>query len=134
MGHGLRDRFHELVDKEPVDPVPHELANPALAPPTLREQIQQSIRSELSLLAEDRGLESFDEADDFEEDEPEADPLTAYEMVMMTPESDETLDGPAEPAATEAETPPASDTSDPASGSPEPSEEAEKQADPPPAP
>lgn len=90
----FRTRFREAAGStDPVDPMPHELANPDLAPPTIRETIQQAIRSELSIIAEDRGLESFQDADDFTEDDPEVDPLTIYEQALLVPENDETLDG-----------------------------------------
>lgn len=120
----FRSRFRAMIDKEAVDPMPHELAGPELAPPTLREQIQNAIRSEISLIAEDRGLESFDEADDFEEDDPEADMLTAYQMVLMTPENDEDLEGaPPERPQDAPDSPPSPDTPAPPSDAPGASEE-----------
>ncbi len=106
---GLRDDKRAEVDKEKVDPMPHELMHKAFAPPTLREQIQEGIRSALSLQAETHGYESFEDADDFELDEAEADPLTIYEQVMMEPETDESLDGapesPPKPSAEDTPTP-----------------------------
>ncbi len=90
---GFRDRFHARVTKSVVDPMPHELASPEYRPPTLREQIQNAIRSEMSIIAQDRGLETFEEADDFTEDDPEAMPPTIYEQALMGPENDESLDG-----------------------------------------
>ncbi len=86
--------------------MPHELASPECAPPTLREQIQTAIRTELSIAREDLGFESFEDADDFEEEDPEADPLTIYEQVLMVPEVEESLDGSeASETAAEAGTP-----------------------------
>ncbi len=89
----FRERFRAAQGFDKSDPMPHELMSPELAPPTLREQIQNSIRSELSILAQDRGLESFEEADDFEEEDGEADMLSAYQIVLMNDESDESLEG-----------------------------------------
>ncbi len=91
---GFRDSFHARVTKSVVDPMPHELAHPELRPPSLRQQIQDAIRSEMSIIAQDRGLETFEEADDFEEEDREAEPLTIYEQALMVPENDESLDGP----------------------------------------
>ncbi len=121
---GFRDRFRNSVQKEPVDPLPHELAHPELRPPTLREQIQTAIRSEISLAAEAKGYDTFDQADDFQEDDPDHQALTAYEMVLMTPENDETLDGPPpEPAAAGSPDPAPSPGTPPSPGPPGPSEE-----------
>ncbi len=90
---GFRDRFNARRSPSPVDPMPHELANPDYRPLTLREQIQNAIRSEMSIVAQDRGLETFEEADDFEEEDPEEQLSTIYEQVLMTDESAESLDG-----------------------------------------
>ncbi len=125
---GFRDRFRDRpAQKETADPIPNELCRPETAPPTLREQIQTAIRSEMSLAAENAGFESFDQADDFEEDDPDHLALTAYEMVLMTPEVPETLDGaeegpptppPEDPLAT-----PGPTTTPPGKDAPEPAEE-----------
>lgn len=96
----FRTRFREARDQEVVDPHPHELMTPDTAPPTLQEQIKSAIRSEISLIAEAKGFESFEDSDDFSEDDPEADQLTIYEQVLMTPETDESLDGEATPTGT----------------------------------
>ncbi len=121
---GFRDEFRERVTKEAADPTPHELSHPELRPPTLREQIQTAIRSEISLAAEAKGYDTFDQADDFEEDDPDHTALTAYEIVLMTPETDETVDGPPpEPAAAGSPDPAPTPGTPPPSGPPGPSEE-----------
>ena len=103
----FRDFFRNRPrDREVPDPIPHELSGPALAPPTIRETIQQTIRSELSIIAQDRGLESFEDADDFSEVDAEADLLTPYEAVLMVPEDGESVDGEEDlPKGTPAPTP-----------------------------
>ncbi len=113
---GFRDRFHARRTKSAVDPMPHDLASPEYRPPTIREQIQAAIRSELSIRAQDAGLETFEEADDFEEVDPEDFGMTIYEQALMTPENDETLDGSPEPVESTEPDPaptPATDTPEP---------------------
>jgi len=86
--------FRDRVNPGEVpNPIPHELAHKDFRPPTLREQIQTAIRSEFSIQAEANGLDTFEEANDFELDDEDADPLTIYEQVLMVPETEETLDG-----------------------------------------
>lgn len=89
---GLVDQYGvavkaELTEdgKEVGDPTP-------LAPPahlrrsmTMAEQIQQMVRREISLRAEDAGFESFEEAEDFEVDDDPPDPHTPYEAVFDPP-------------------------------------------------
>lgn len=48
------------------DPVPHELHTGTRAAESLKEVIQRYVRNEISKAAQDRGSESFEEADDFE--------------------------------------------------------------------
>ncbi len=113
---GFRDRFHKARTKSKVDPMPHDLASPEYRPPTIREQIQNAIRSEMSIRAQDAGLETFEEADDFEEVDPEDFGMTIYEQALMTPENDESLDGspdPVESTEPDAAPSPATDTSEP---------------------
>lgn len=88
----FRTRFREARDQEVADPIPHELSHPDYAPPTLQQQIKAAIRTEISLAAEARGYETFEDSDDFSEDDPEQDQLTIYEKVLMVPENDEVLD------------------------------------------
>lgn len=81
-------QIRALLDEkgsEVGDPVP-------MAPPlhlqrrlTMAEQIQQMIRREVSLRAQDMGLETFEEAEDFDVDDDPADPHTPYEAVFDPP-------------------------------------------------
>ncbi len=112
----FRTRFRLAHDAEVVDPVPHDLMNEKYAPPTIREQIQEAIRDTMSEQARHNGFETFEEANDFEEEDPEADPLTIYEMALMADENEETLDG-SETEAPESDSKP-SDEATPASDTP----------------
>lgn len=58
----------------------------------MKEQVQQAIRSELSLQQMNNGYESFEEADDFDIDDPEDLPISSYEdeanLELMPPDPD----------------------------------------------
>lgn len=54
----------EIPDQTPVEWPPH-----IKAPETLAQQIQRLVRVEVSRVAEQAGLETFDEADDFDVDD-----------------------------------------------------------------
>lgn len=70
----------KIVDgKEVLDSTPVEVPLHWKRPPSLRDQIKQYVRSELSSQASEEGFDSFEEADDFEVDE-DPDPLSAYEL------------------------------------------------------
>lgn len=92
---------------EVPDPTPVEAALQP-APLSLREEMRRFIKQELSAQAENNGMETFEESDDFEvEDEPDF--TTGYTVnELVDPELEGTdLDG--DPAAdtTEPLTPPA---------------------------
>lgn len=53
-------------------------------PLSIQEEIRRFVRQELSQQAEAEGNETFDEADDFEEEDPDIIPLTHHEVVAMT--------------------------------------------------
>lgn len=74
------DRGRELPDSTPLA-VPLNWKRP----PSLQEMIKQHIRTEMSLSAQDQGMESFEEADDFDVDE-DPDPLSQYELREMAEE------------------------------------------------
>lgn len=76
----------EKVDPKPME-VPVELARPL----TMREEMQAFIRRELSRAAQNNGVPTFEEEDDF--DMPEAEWASPYELQDLIPENDETLDG-----------------------------------------
>lgn len=76
----------EFVDwKEYPDPTPVEIPVHMKRPPTLQEQIQMFVRTELSRRADEVGLETFEEADDF--DVGDSDDLASpYEISEMADE------------------------------------------------
>ena len=90
------------LDVTPVE-VPLEFRNP----PSIKEELQRYVRYEISRIGQEEGYESFQEADDLEEeDEPEW--TSQYEVVDMEPESEESLDGTSTPPTAEAGEEPAS--------------------------
>lgn len=94
------ERGRELPDDTPVEAPLHWRR-----PPSLREMIQQHIRTEMSRQAMDSGFESFEDADDFDVPDPDPDPLSVYELREMQEEmprarlSQEEPAAPAKPAA-----------------------------------
>lgn len=100
----IRECQHELVDGKPLEP-PTGLNRPL----TIREQIQMALRQELSAQAEANGFGTFDEENDFEDDDGEAVMLSGLEVEEMVPEEMQGLDGDPDPeldqvAAPEGET------------------------------
>ena len=68
--------------QEVPDPTP--LHVPGLERPlSIQEEMKQFIRQEISNHAQTEGYESFEEADDFEEDDGEADLLSPYVVVEL---------------------------------------------------
>lgn len=81
----------EVADQTPVS-VPAGWSRPV----PLQVQIQQMIRREVSRAAASEELETFEEADDFEVEDEEPDPLSPYEIPEGLPErrvAPESLDG-----------------------------------------
>lgn len=76
---GRRSKFHEPEFNSGL-PV---AGTPLVRPPTLTETIQSMIRREMSKAAVDEGYESFDEADDFEEEDPDTLPLTHHQIEAL---------------------------------------------------
>lgn len=72
----------EIPDKSPAPPPP---GGGALDLVARHLQMQAYIRREMSKMAEEQGLESFEEADDFDVDE-DPDPLSDYELRDAAPE------------------------------------------------
>lgn len=72
--------------REHPDPTPVELPGDWERPPTMEELIQRYVRTTLSQAAAEDGFESFEEADDFEIDEPE--PFSAFELQPMQEEAE----------------------------------------------
>lgn len=88
--------FHELKDlvSSVIDENFHEVPNPkpeeivvSKRPPSLKEQIQRLIKVELSQQMEQQGMETFEEANDFDlEDEGEfISPYEIHDMVEEVP-------------------------------------------------
>lgn len=60
-------------------------ATPTQRPPTMKELVQQYIRQEMSARAVDEGFGSFEDEDDFEEDESEIEhELTHHQVIAMS--------------------------------------------------
>lgn len=85
-----------LTGKERVDPTPVELPVDA-RPLTMEDRLKAYIRQQISFRAEQQGMASFDEEDDFdiEDDEEMAQPYPVQDMHPLgEPDSpQETLDG-----------------------------------------
>jgi len=81
----LLGRFFGKRDPEKNSGIPVEVPG-GERPLTMQEMIQRYIRQELAgQVAVEKGedVDSFDEADDFEEDDPEIIPLTHHQVIAM---------------------------------------------------
>lgn len=91
---------YDAQGREIPDPTPVSVPGGFVRPLSIQEEIRRAIRGELSRQAAEDGLETFEEADDFDVDE-EGDPLSPYEIPEGAPERavgpPETLDGVQEP-------------------------------------
>lgn len=101
MAEKIRHRLAQAKarrDFEQLDPTPVTLNASQARPPSLKEMIQTQIRTALSQIAEERGAESFEDADDFEEPDPDPEWFSPHELRNQTiDENTETLDGVPEP-------------------------------------
>lgn len=70
------------LDYEEVDPIPKEAPISAERPPTLDELVKVHVEGALSEHAQGEGYETWSEANDFEEEDPELLPLTEYQMTL----------------------------------------------------
>lgn len=77
----LNDRGHEVPDPTPV-----EWPAGVRRPETLTEQIQRLVRVQMSQFAQEQGLETFEEADDFDIEDEEGAPFSPYELTEMQEE------------------------------------------------
>lgn len=69
---------HEILDPTPVAiPLGYE------RPESLEQKMMRFIRHQLSSAAQGQGMESFDEANDFDIDDDDVMPLTHYELADM---------------------------------------------------
>lgn len=80
LGTSMIDENHHEVPC----PVPEEIVV-SKRPPSLKEQMQRLIRTELSAQMSNQGMETFEESDDFEIED-DGDPLSGYEVYDMIPE------------------------------------------------
>lgn len=88
----LNNEGYEVPDNTPV-----EMPTRLKLPQSRVDQIRQFIRQELSLQAQDDGMESFEEANDLEPDDEDYQPLTAYELADLEPDAPQ--DQPPPPAS-----------------------------------
>jgi len=72
-------------DYEKVDNTPVEMPTRLRLPQTRTDQIRAFIRQELSMVAQDQGHETFEEADDLEPDDEDSTPFTRYEELELEP-------------------------------------------------
>ena len=70
----LDKKGREVVDPRPVS-IPLKFRNP----PSTADEIRRQIRHEMSMYAESKGEETFEEADDFDVDD-DFDPTSPWEM------------------------------------------------------
>lgn len=66
--------------REIVDPTPVEWPVGVNVPESLEQKIARMVRTGVSQFAEDHGAETFDQANDFDTDDPEALPGSAHEL------------------------------------------------------
>lgn len=78
-------RNSKRVSEEPGLPV--EVVPPGCGQPeSLESMLQRMVRGALSRDAEAKGFDSFEDADDFEEEDPDVISLTHHEVAAMTDE------------------------------------------------
>ena len=97
-----KKHIEEPIRDDAADSTPHALYEPQGSHPSIREMVQMYVRTAVSQAATQQGLGSFEEEDDFEEDDPDQalpfEVLTASEIQAMEPEElEEMLDGVPEP-------------------------------------
>lgn len=69
-------------DPEVLDPTPVELPLGACKPQSLQEMVASMLHAQLADAADDGEMETWEEADDFEPEDPELLDLSAYEHVL----------------------------------------------------
>lgn len=85
---------HDEKGREIPDPKPLEMPFGLNKPESIEDMIRRFVRQEASRAAQNSGMESFEEADDFEVDEEEIDEApTRYMIPEVGPEGPESLDG-----------------------------------------
>lgn len=84
------------VKGEIPDPVPLQVPDSCQRPPSLREEMQKYVRSEISKLARDNDLGSFEDEDDFDLNDGDDHFVTPYTVHDVVPDNEapvESLDG-----------------------------------------
>ena len=74
--------------KEQPDPTPVHIPGKAEKPLSLREEMRRFVREELSKQVQKEDYGSFDEEDDFEEENPDLDMLSPYTVHELKPEGE----------------------------------------------
>lgn len=77
---------YDEFGRELPDPTPLSIPSGFRKPLSIHEQIKRFVREELSQVAEDHKAESFEEADDFDVEDEDPDPLSPYEIPEGAPE------------------------------------------------
>lgn len=75
-------KFLDKDGNEVPDPTPVSIPAGFKVPESLSDQIRRLIRTSLSQQADDQGMETFDESEDFEIDDDMFDPSSPYEEVF----------------------------------------------------
>lgn len=85
---------HDEKGREIPDPRPMEMPLGMRKPESMEDMIRRYVRVEASRIAQQEGMESFEEADDFDvEDDDLSDAPTQYMVPEVGPDGPETLDG-----------------------------------------
>jgi len=106
---------------EELDPTPLEMPLDYGQPPSMRELVQQYVRGELSAAAAQHELGTFEEEDDFEEENPDLLDLSGYEVTEFEMVDEDPSDDPAPPGGEPS-------PKDPPEGPSEPSQPPETEA------
>lgn len=75
-------KFLDEHGNEVPDPTPVAIPAGFKVPETLQEQIKRLIRTSLSAAADEQGMETFEESEDFDIDDDMFDPSSPYEEVF----------------------------------------------------
>lgn len=103
-----------ILDKqgrEICNPVPAIFSSDLQRPPSLMDQIKRCLKTELDINAQNEGIESFEEADDFDvPDDWDVDAVSQYELTELQeeyfePDPPKVPDDPPEPPVTDPDPP-----------------------------
>lgn len=99
--------------REMLNPIPVNLGVNMERPLTLQEQIQRVLKSNLSLQAQEQGMETFEESNDFEIDDEDPDPIQSPYELQEEYLDQQVLSYPPEPEKVEPDVPDADPEPDP---------------------